>query len=255
MERWQLDGVLHRSNGPALTDENTIYWYRNGREQSIVVDFLDLDPTCFSFLDRQFVRNHRDESRIPVRYNGRLLRVTMSGMLSISGMLPICPQYPSPYTLLQLRPTYTQKAKELDDYFIQVSHENAILWGIGVPERPIPYKAIAGYDEHGLCGWWHRFANCMYTINRTSGCYERAYIQCPPYMQFRVCSGIIIGRNNIVDIVTQWDYIGMCPGGPRLDPKIVEVTSNALNGCAEPIDYMDYFDDYAGWGRNETLFA
>jgi len=167
----------------------------------VIVDFLDLDPANFTFLAPK-VNNHGGHF-IPVRYQGKTLYVTYEARSCPFGVSPSTeekPEYKNKYSDGKKVTGYTtsischkeyendpyyQKAAELDEFFINACHQNAMYWHIGgTSQRPLGRDAIEGFDDRGCDGRWKRFLKWSYKKDPTTG--ERKYLDYPPRLEFGI---------------------------------------------------------------------
>ena len=72
---------------------------------------------------------------------------------------------------------YLEKAKELDDFFIDAFCKSK--WGLS---KNIPKSNIEGYDIYGQGGLWKRICKYPYKVNKNTK--EREYLDYPPKMEF-----------------------------------------------------------------------
>ena len=72
---------------------------------------------------------------------------------------------------------YLQKAKELDQFFINAFYENK--WGLN---HNVPKSSIEGYDEHGQGGLWKRICKNPYRVKGDTK--EREYLDYPSKVEF-----------------------------------------------------------------------
>lgn len=166
----------------------------------VVVDFLDLDPKCFTFLPPK--ANAHGGHFVPIRYNGKSLYVTYEARTCPFGVSTNKEEksdykgkYPegkkitgfstsiSCHKDYQTDPYY-QKAAELDEFFIDACQTNAMCWHLGgTASRPLGRDAVAGYDEQGADGKWKRFLKWSYKKTEDG---ERKYLDYPPRMEFNI---------------------------------------------------------------------
>ena len=70
---------------------------------------------------------------------------------------------------------YLEKAKELDQFFINYMHSLS-----KEKVKKIPREVVAGYDEHGQGGTWKRLCKKPYKMIDN----ERVYLHYPSKMEF-----------------------------------------------------------------------
>ena len=105
-----------------------------------IVDFLDLDPSKITFLKPK--QNKHSGSQIGIRYNGKTY-------VKYEGVTPFGIQenydkegYFHGVTMqINLDDNYSQKAQELDEFFMKAFYTNK--WGLN---KNIKKEAIHGYD-------------------------------------------------------------------------------------------------------------
>jgi len=173
----------------------------------IIENFLDLDPAHFTFLTPK--KNAHGGYIIPIRYKGKSLYVTYEARtcpFGISestdekteyrgkyppGRKPGCGKKVTGYTTSisfhkeYEQDPYFQKAVELDDFFMNKCHENAIPWNLGgTAKNPLSREAVEGYDERGADGKWKRFVKWAYKKDEKTN--ERVYQDYAPRMEFGV---------------------------------------------------------------------
>jgi hypothetical protein len=165
-----------------------------------IVEFLDLDTECFTFLAPK--ANAHGGHFVPIRYNGKALYVRYSARtcpFGISTSTEKKDEYLGKYTDCKKitgystsvsclkeyeNDPYYQKAVELDEFFMLRCHENAMLWHLGgTATKPLSFDAIEGYDERGCDGKWKRMLKWSYKKNPQG---EREYLDYPPRLEFGI---------------------------------------------------------------------
>jgi hypothetical protein len=167
-----------------------------------IVDFLDLDTSCFTFLAPK--ANKHNGHFIPIRYNGKPLYVTYEARtcpFGVSESTDSKPEYKDKYpdgkkvtgysTSISCEKDwendpYYLKAEELDQFFIDVCYKNAMRWHLGGTAKfPLNREPdIAGRDERGVDGKWKRFLKWSYKKDADTG--ERTYLDYPPRLDFGI---------------------------------------------------------------------
>lgn len=133
---------------------------------------------------------------------------------------------------------YLQKARELDQFFINAFYENK--WGLN---KNIPKSTIEGYDEHGQSGLWKRICKDPYRVNKDTK--EREYLDYPSKMEFKLFykndklsqtqttifnwngeklpNDTEIGPRSTVKFIAAWFSLTQGTFGLTLKPKIMQV--------------------------------
>lgn len=177
-------------------------------ETYIVVDFLDLDPSKFSFTAMKI--NKYQGKSVGIRYDNRILYVKYGDKtrkfncpfgINISADLKENPEYAggkriTGYTIAVSLPkdytndAYFLKAKELDEFFIEACLANAFKWGLGgTPDEAPDRKSVAGYDKWGYKGKWKRLLKPSYKTDKATNLrtYQEEYA---PRLEFGVKSTV-----------------------------------------------------------------
>ena len=116
-----------------------------------IVDFLDLDPSEITSLKPK--QNKHNGSQIGIRYNGKTLYVKYEGVTPF-GIQENYDKQGNFYGVtmqINLDDDYSQKAQELDEFFMKAFYKNK--WGLN---KHIKEEAISGYDQYGEGGLWKR---------------------------------------------------------------------------------------------------
>lgn len=179
-----------------MSTQNTTQNKTQNEKPYVIVDFLDLDTSKFSFLAPK--KNNHGGTFIPVRYEGKSLYVTYEARtcpFGISTNTENKPEYKGKYpdgkkitgfstTISCLKEyetdPYYQKAAELDEFFIDACTENCLLWNLGPLER----KEASGKDERGWKGQWKRLLKWSYKKNEKTG--GRDYLDYAPRLEFGI---------------------------------------------------------------------
>jgi hypothetical protein len=168
----------------------------------VIVNFLDIDTSLFTFMEPKpnahggrFVKLRYDGKQLYVRYGSHVCPFGIS--VNTQNMDPKeAEKYPDGKkttgysTSISLPKNYKEgdpyfeKAKELDEFFMNACIENSILWGLGgSEERAIDPYAIKGYDPYGKDGKWKRILKYAYKKTADN---KRIYQDYPPRMEFGV---------------------------------------------------------------------
>jgi len=163
----------------------------------VVVNFLDIEPHRISFLERK--ANKHNGGFIPIRYDGKSMYVTYearSCQFGVSGNGDDNPAYKTGKKISGYSTSisclsdyendpYYLKAKELDDFFIDSCHKNAIAWQIGGSlKNPMTKAQFVGNDERGFEGKWKRILKWAGKKNEKTG--DKDYAPYPPRMDFSI---------------------------------------------------------------------
>ena len=179
----------------------------------IIVDFLDLEPSKFSFGNAK--ANTHGGHNIPLRYQGpdglpKKLHVKYEARVSPFGISvghEEKPEYKGKYkdgkkitgysTSITCHKEYETdpyylKACELDDFFVDACHKNAMAWHLGGSiQFPMEYRTIAGYDDKGDNGKWKRLLKWS-SKKDASG--VRTYLDYPPRLDFGITTSSFTER-------------------------------------------------------------
>lgn len=154
-----------------------------------VVDFVDIDTSCISFGAPK--ENKYGSLMIPIKYNGKKLYVKYPRSVVPFGIGENTemanPNKVTGYTLsMSFGKDYEsndvyKKAQEIDQFFIDACHENAVLWRLG----KVPRNIIEGFDEQGDNGKWKRIVKWSSKRNKQTN--ERIYnFEHPPRHEIAV---------------------------------------------------------------------
>ena len=120
---------------------------QNERE---IVDFLHIDTSKITF--RKPKPNKHNGTQIGILYNGRTLFVEYKGYTAfgLKENYDKNGEYQGTTMQINCDGEYLEKAKELDQFFINYIHS------LNSKNKKKPIEAVAGYDEHGQGGSWKR---------------------------------------------------------------------------------------------------
>ena len=142
-----------------------------------IVHFLDIDTNKITF---QKPKSNKDNgSQIGILYNGKSMYVKHEG-LTLFGLKENFDKdgnYQGTSMQINCEGQYLQKAKELDQFFINAFYENK--WGLA---HNVPNSSIEGYDEHGQGGLWRRICKDPYRVKGDTK--EGEYFHYPSKMEF-----------------------------------------------------------------------
>lgn len=162
---------------------------KSKRETShVVIDFLDLDTSKFSFMPPK--KNQHGGKMINIKYGGKNLYVRYPKKTNLFGISSNTEKNASyengkkitGYTLSVSfghkdsydQDPYYQKALELDEFFIDQCIENSMLWGLGgTKTNPKSRDHFSGDDDKGANGAWKRLVKWSYKVDEDTG--ERVY--------------------------------------------------------------------------------
>lgn len=172
----------------------------------VIVDFLDLETEHFSFLAPK--ENAHGGHFIPVRYQDKALYVRYTARTTpfgISTSNEEKPEYKGKYpdgkapntgkkitgystsiTCLKEyeNDPYYLKAVELDEFFMQECHKNAMRWHLGgTSTKPLSFDTVEGYDDKGADGKWKRLLKWSYKKDSQG---QREYLPYPPRLEFGI---------------------------------------------------------------------
>jgi len=171
----------------------------------IDVNFLDIDTSKFSFEEPK--PDRMGGAFIPIRYDGKYLYVTYESLVAPFGIS----KYGEKLSLsLTVEGEYLDKAKEIDEFFIDACTKYAIKWGISRTTFPREFYASK------LKQMVKPSKNDKYkpTIQLSAdGC---------------EISGLdgtkVLKPFSIVDAHTQWSYIHRGQYGVSYKPKCLEIS-------------------------------
>ena len=124
--------------------------------------FLDIDTNKITFEKPK--SNKYNGSQIGILYNGETMYVKYEGITPFGLKENYDKDNNNQGKSMQLncKDKYLEKAKELDEFFINSFYENK--WGLS---KNIPKSNIEGYDDHGQGGLWKRICKYPYKVNKT----------------------------------------------------------------------------------------
>ena len=142
-----------------------------------IVHFLDIDTNKIAFQKPK--SNIYNGSQIGILYNGKSMYVKYEGLtpFGLKENFDKDGNYQGTSMQINCEGQYLQKAKELDQFFINAFYENK--WGLS---HNVPKSSIEGYDEHGQGGLWKRICKDPYRVNGDTK--EREYLDYPSKMEF-----------------------------------------------------------------------
>lgn len=168
----------------------------------IVVDFLDLDTSKFSFADPK--ENSHGGKYVSLRYDNKALYVRYGQTRTVpfginentgdekeakaemwkDGKKVTGYGFAMSFQKEYEKDPYYIKARELDEFFIEKCIQNCVRWGLGgAPGRPAAREVIAGYDEKGTGGSkWLYLVKWSKKKDKATGAVE--YLPYPPRMEF-----------------------------------------------------------------------
>ena len=126
---------------------------------TVIVDFLDIDTSKITFAKPK--PNKYNGSQIRILYGGKTLYVKYKGTIPF-GLLENFDKegnYQGTSMQINCEDQYLEKAKELDQFFIDAFYK--YKWSLN---KNNPKEAIEGY-EHGESGLWKRICKKPYKVN------------------------------------------------------------------------------------------
>ena len=190
---------------------------QNERE---IVDFLDLDTSKITF--RKPKPNKHNGTQIGILYNGKPLFVKYEGYtpFGLNENYDKNGEYQGTSMQISCDGEYLEKAKELDQFFIDYIHS------LNTKNKKIPREAVSGYDEHGQGGSWKRICKKPYKIVDE----ERVYQDYPSKMEFN-----LFFRNDILAtrfFTWEREYLGYesVKIGPRSEVKFIAAWFSSTTG-------------------------
>ena len=204
---------------------------QNERE---IVDFLHIDTSKITF--RKPKPNNHNGTQIGILYNGGTLFVKYKGYtpFGLKENYDKNGEYQGTSMQINCDGEYLEKAKELDQFFINYIHT------LNPKYKKIPREAVAGYDEHGQGGSWKRICKKPYKIVDE----ERVYQDYPSKMEFNLFfrndilatrfftwdgenlgyDSVKIGPKSKVKFIASWFSITTGTFGATLKPKLMQVS-------------------------------
>ena len=209
----------------------------NERTESVkeeIIDFLHLDTSKITF--RKPKPNKHNGTQIGILYNGRTLFVKYEGYtpFGLNENYDKDGNYQGTSMQINCDGEYLEKAKELDQFFINYIHS------LNSKYKKIPREAVAGYDEHGQGGSWKRICKKPYKMVDD----ERVYQDYPSKMEFNLFfrndilatrfftwggenlgyDSVKIGPRSKVKFIASWFSITTGTFGATLKPKLMQVS-------------------------------
>ncbi len=175
-------------------------------EHMIVVDFLKIDTSKFSFGKPK--ENQHGSLEIPIKYDGKTLymkfpkkRMPFGITKSYEDVKPNSAEYnvyPDNKKLTGMTASislakdkessftdpYFLKAQEIDEFLIQKCGENSMAWG----QAGAPVEAFRGYDQFGFGGKYKRLVKYSYKVDKTTK--QRIYTDYPPRIDMSVWANL-----------------------------------------------------------------
>ena len=142
-----------------------------------IVDFLDIDTDKITFQKPK--SNKYNGSQIGILYEGDKMYVKYEGLtpFGLKENFDKDGNYQGTSIHINCEGDYLEKAKELDQFFIDAFYANK--WGLN---NNIPIDHIQGYDEHGQGGLWKRLCKAPYKLDSVTK--NREYLNYPSKMEF-----------------------------------------------------------------------
>ena len=144
-------------------------------KESKTVNFLDIDTSKITFSKPK--PNKYNGTQIRILYEGKTLFVRYVGTKPF-GLVENFDKdgnYQGTSMQINCEDEYLEKAKQLDQFFINAFYENK--WSLN---KNIPKEAIKGY-EYGESGLWKRICKKPYKVNEGG---IREYLDYPSKMEF-----------------------------------------------------------------------
>ena len=204
---------------------------RENKEE--IVNFLDLDTSTITFAKPK--PNKHNGTQIGILYRGKTLFVKYEGYtpFGLKENYDKDGNYQGTSMQISCDGEYLEKAKELDQFFINYIHSKE-------KAKKIPREAVAGYDRHGQGGSWKRICKKPYKMNDN----ERVYLDYPSKMEFTLFyrndrlgtsfftwdrekieyESVSIGPRSIVKFIAAWFSLTTGTFGATLKPKLMQVT-------------------------------
>ena len=227
-----------------MANKKTQSQTQNKTQNYIIVDFLDLDTSKITLSKPKlnkyggaYTALRYDEGGVDkllyVRYDCRISPFGLSNNIFKDNEKLI-----GYYTSINLKKNdpYLEKARELDEFFIDKCIENSINWGLGGSKtQKIDRSSIAGYDEKGKDGRWKRILKYSYNINNNTK--ERIYLDYPPRMEFNVPESVCkffdqdgkptcasqLTKFTKISVLAMWGSIALGNWGASLKPKAQQI--------------------------------
>ena len=167
---------------------------KQSSNQSQIIDFLDIDVNRITFEIPK--PNKYNGSQIAILYNGKTMFVKYDGLtpFGLKENFDKDGAYLGTSMQINCEDRYLEKAKELDQFFINVFYEKK--WGLS---KHVPIENIIGYDIHGQGGLWKRICKDPYKVNKDTG--EREYLNYPSKMEFT----LLYRNDKLQTTMFDWD--------------------------------------------------
>ena len=197
-----------------------------------IVNFLDIDTSKITF--RKPKPNKHNGTQIGILYKGKTLFVKYEGYtpFGLNENYDKNGEYQGTSMQINCDGEYLDKAKELDQFFIDYIHSLSKV-------IKIPREAVAGYDEHGQDGSWKRICKKPYKMIDN----ERVYLDYPSKMEFSLFyrndrldtkfytwdrkkieyESVKIGPRSRVKFIAAWFSLTTGTFGATLKPKLMQL--------------------------------
>ena len=197
-----------------------------------IVNFLDIDTSKITF--RKPKPNKHNGTQIGILYKGKTLFVKYEGYtpFGLNENYDKNGEYQGTSMQINCDGEYLDKAKELDQFFIDYIHSLSKV-------IKIPREAVAGYDEHGQDGSWKRICKKPYKMIDN----ERKYLDYPSKMEFSLFyrndrldtkfftwdrkkienESVKIGPRSRVKFIAAWFSLTTGTFGSTLKPKLMQL--------------------------------
>ena len=123
---------------------------KKSQMETKIVNFLDIDTSKITFSKRK--PNKYNGTQIDILYEGKTLFVKYEGItpFGLKENFDKDGNYQGTSMQINCEDEYLEKARELNQFFIQAFYKNK--WSLN---KNVPIEAIEGY-EHGESGLWKR---------------------------------------------------------------------------------------------------
>ena len=201
--------------------------------ESKIVNFLDIDTSKITFSKPK--PNKYNGTQIGILYEGKTLFVKYEGLtpFGLKENFDKDGNYQGTSMQINCEDQYLEKAKELDQLFIDAFYKNK--WSLN---KNIPKSAIEGF-EYRESGLWKRICKKPYKVN---GGGIREYLDYPSKMEFtlfykgdklqtkffswegeKLDSETKIGPFSRVKFITAWFSLSRGTFGLTLKPKLMQI--------------------------------
>ena len=226
-----------------------------------IVDFLHIDTSKITF--RKPKPNNHNGTQIGILYNGRTLFVKYKGNtpFGLKENYDKNGEYQGTSMQINCDGEYLEKAKELDQFFINYIHSLA-----KEKVKKKPREDVAGYDEHGQGGSWKRICKKPYKIVDE----ERVYQDYPSKMEFNLFfrndriatkfftwdgenleyNSVKIGPKSKVKFIAAWFSITTGTFGATLKPKLMQVSYREVEDIFDNFILDDEEEDVLSIGSD-----